>query len=166
MKSTQRLVVRWSVGAKRRMCCSSAAAGRAPGRREGQLREAGSPGPEAPRVRGQWPSRVRSVASAANACQISSTPRRRSCPQVRGKKVGEKRGREASKMPPRARARSVAAGRSGGCSLLTCRSDCRSGAAHPLMYRLFSRKMPFLCPHPDGPLGPNTRSLRLSVRLQ
>ena len=33
-------------------------------------------------------------------------------------------------------------------------------------YRLFSRKMPFLCPHPDGPRGPQHAFLRLSVRLQ
>ena len=33
-------------------------------------------------------------------------------------------------------------------------------------YRLFRDKMPFLCPHPDGPPGPQHAFLRLSVRLQ
>ena len=30
-------------------------------------------------------------------------------------------------------------------------------------YRLFSRKMPFLCPHPDGPRGHQHAFVRLSV---
>ena len=29
-----------------------------------------------------------------------------------------------------------------------------AGLSDMLLYRLFSRKMTFLCPHPDGPRGP------------